>query len=75
VKNGELVKVTGSHPPALCAVLQERKYTAVVQLQLGLCKLLLGPPKIVEDSEGISGLAETVLYVIACSSITSKSVA
>ena len=46
-----------------------------MQLQLGLCKLLLGPPKIVEDSEGICGLAETVLYVISCSSITSKSVA
>ena len=70
MKNGELVKVSGSHPPA-----QEGKYTALVQLQLGLCKLLLGPPKIVEDSEGIYGLAETVLYVIACSSITSKSVA
>jgi len=68
-------KMESSHPPTLWVVLQGRNYTALVQLQLGLCAVLLGPPNIVEHSEGIPGLAKTVLYIITCSSITSNSAA
>ena len=55
--------------PAFRAISWRGHHTALVHLQLGFGAVLRGLPQVVEHSEGVSDLVETVVEVTPCSSI------